>query len=109
MILLQAQDEEDLELDRLAGLAPPPPPLPPEEAQPGKQRSSKRAAEPEIIKEDTEDAYEELYPGYGGFSAGVVDSDDEDLTHMDSKEGKSRYDFETEEQWEVSHVLSPLI
>ena len=95
---MQAEDAEDMELERLAGLAPPPPPpLQTAEAEP--QREMKEAAEP--IPRDTEDAYEECYPDYGGFTGAVVDSDDEDLSHMDSKEGKSRYDFETEEQWEV--------
>ena len=47
------------------------------------------------------DVYAECYPGYHDFANGVVDSDEEDFTHMDSKEGKSRQDFQTEEQWEV--------
>lgn len=87
----------------MAGLAPPPP-------QKGETTAAaeprSRTADGDIIRKDTEDAYEECYPDYGGFNSAVVDSDEEDLTHMDSKEGKSRYDFETEEQWEVSHVCS---
>ena len=101
-MMLQQQDPEDMELDQLAGLAPPPPPpLQASDAEP--QRERKEAAE--TIPRDTEDAYEECYPDYGGFTGAVVDSDDEDLSHMDSKEGKSRYDFETEEQWEVRKNL----
>lgn len=96
--MLQLEDAEDMELDQLAGLAPPPPPLvQTSDAEPQEER--KQTAE--AIPRDTEDAYEECYPDYGGFTGAVVDSDDEDLSHMDSKEGKSRYDFETEEQWEV--------
>lgn len=50
------------------------------------------------------DAYAECYPAYHGFAGAVVDSDDEDLSHMDSKgeKGKGRTDFQTEEQWQVS-------
>lgn len=97
---MQHQDAEDMELDQLAGLAPPPPPpLQETTIDASSGRGKKEVAE--AIPRDTEDAYEECYPDYGGFTGAVVDSDDEDLTHMDSKEGKSRYDFETEEQWEV--------
>ena len=49
------------------------------------------------------DAYAECYPGYHEFNNQVVDSDDEaDYTHMDSKLGKSRTEFNTEEEWQVS-------
>ena len=49
------------------------------------------------------DAYAECYPGYHDFNNQVVDSDDEaDYTHMDSKLGKSRTEFNTEEEWQVS-------
>ena len=46
-------------------------------------------------------------PAYHGFAGAVVDSDDEDLSHMDSKleKGKGRTDFETEEQWQVGSLL----
>ena len=97
VLCLQLNDTEDMELDQLAGLAPPPKREAETVAQP--KRDKKESLE--AIPKDTEDAYEECYPDYGGFTGAVVDSDDEDLTHMDSKEGKSRYDFETEEQWEV--------
>lgn len=99
-------DAEDMELDQLAGLAPPPPPSQDPQADAQPRREKKEAAE--AIPRDTEDAYEECYPDYGGFAGAVVDSDDEDLSHMDSKEGKSRYDFETEEQWEVDYSIENL-
>lgn len=97
------QSEEDLELDRLGGFAPMPPSElePPKKVKPAKQ-------EDELIREDPENAYEELYPNYGGFSGAVIDSDEEDLTHMDNKEGKSKYDFGTEQEWEVS-TLAPSV
>ena len=48
------------------------------------------------------DAYAECYPGYHEYNQQVVDSDDEaDYTHMDSKLGKSRTEFNTEEEWQV--------
>ncbi|KAK9810192.1 hypothetical protein WJX72_006465 [[Myrmecia] bisecta] len=48
------------------------------------------------------DAYAECYPGYHEYATAVVDSDDENFNDMDSKEkGKSRYDFDTEEQWQA--------
>ncbi|KAK9805368.1 hypothetical protein WJX73_007555 [Symbiochloris irregularis] len=48
------------------------------------------------------DAYAECYPDYHGYAHAIVDSDEEDLSHMDSKEkGKGRTDFETEEQYET--------
>lgn len=48
------------------------------------------------------DAYAECYPGYHDFNNQVVDSEDEaDFTHMDSKLGKSRTEFNTEEEWQV--------
>jgi IK cytokine len=48
------------------------------------------------------DAYAECYPGYHDYNIQVVDSDDEaDYTHMDSKLGKSRTEFNTEEEWQV--------
>ncbi|CAL8466768.1 g6304 [Coccomyxa elongata] len=48
------------------------------------------------------DAYAECYPEYHGYNNTIVDSDDEaDFSHMDSKTGgKSRTDFDTEEQWQ---------
>ncbi len=48
------------------------------------------------------DAYAECYPGYHEYNNQVVDSEDEaDYTHMDSKLGKSRTEFNTEEEWQV--------
>ena len=49
------------------------------------------------------DAYAECYPEYHGYNNTIVDSDDEaDFSHMDSKTGgKSRTEFDTEEQWQV--------
>ena len=48
------------------------------------------------------DAYAECYPEYHGYNATIVDSDDEaDYSHMDSKFGKGRTDFQTEEEWQV--------
>ena len=35
-----------------------------------------------------------------GFAGEVVDSDEEDPSQMDSAKGKSRYDFNTEEEWQ---------
>ena len=92
-----SQDEEDMELDRLAGLAP----MPATELDPPKTVRPAKAQEEEVIAKDTDDAYEECYPDYGGFSGAVIDSDEEDLSHMDNKEGRSRYDFGTEQEWEV--------
>ncbi|KAL0026471.1 hypothetical protein WJX77_001145 [Trebouxia sp. C0004] len=47
------------------------------------------------------DAYGECYPGYHELGTAVVDDDEADFTAMDSKEkGRSRYDFDTEEQWQ---------
>ncbi|KAK9916318.1 hypothetical protein WJX75_001184 [Coccomyxa subellipsoidea] len=48
------------------------------------------------------DAYAECYPAYHEYNNTIVDSDDEaDFSHMDSKTGgKSRTDFDTEEQWQ---------
>lgn len=74
--------------------------MPPSELDPP-QTIKPKQTEDEIIEKETDDAYGECYPGYGGFSGALVDSDDEDLTHMDNKEGKSRYDFGTEQEWEV--------
>lgn len=51
------------------------------------------------------DAYAECYPGYHNYSGTVVDSDEEDYTHMDTREkGRSRLDFDTEEQWQVRQL-----
>lgn len=48
------------------------------------------------------DAYAECYPGYHDYNNTIVDSDDEaDYSHMDSKYGKGRTDFQTEEEWQV--------
>ncbi|GAX78797.1 hypothetical protein CEUSTIGMA_g6234.t1 [Chlamydomonas eustigma] len=47
-----------------------------------------------------ENDYAECYPLQAGFGGEVVDSDEEDLSHMDTTKGKSRYDFTTEEEWE---------
>lgn len=49
------------------------------------------------------DAYAECYPAYHEYNNTIVDSDDEaDFSHMDSKTGgKSRTDFDTEEQWQA--------
>ncbi|CAL5227428.1 g10390 [Coccomyxa viridis] len=47
------------------------------------------------------DAYAECYPGYHDYNNQIVDSEDEaDYTHMDSKLGKSRTEFNTEEEWQ---------
>ena len=101
---MQPEDDEDAELDQLAGLAPKAPaaeePAQQEQQQAPSIRRSKDAVK-EAIPRDTEDAYEELYPDYQGYSGVLADSDEEDLTHMDGKDGASRYDFETEEQWQV--------
>jgi hypothetical protein len=97
-------DAEDMELDQLAGLAPPPPaPATEAEVEVGmKARRRKGAEAEEAIPKDSEDAYEECYPDYGGFTGAVVDSDEEDVSHMDSKEGgRSRYYFEKDAQWDV--------
>ena len=52
------------------------------------------------------DAYAECYPGYHDYNNQVVDSDDEaDYTHMESKLGKSRTEFNTEEEWQVGMAL----
>lgn len=47
------------------------------------------------------DAYAECYPAFHDFGNTVVDSDEEDLSHMDAK-GKltGRESFTTEEQWQ---------
>lgn len=53
------------------------------------------------------DAYAECYPAFHDFGTTVVDSDEEDLSHMDAK-GKlgARESFTTEEQWQqVGHCL----
>ena len=55
------------------------------------------------------DAYAECYPGYHDYNTQVVDSDDEaDYTHMDSKLGKSRTEFNTEEEWQVCGATTPI-
>ena len=95
------QDDEDLELDRLAGFAP----MPPSDLDPPQTIKPRGSEQDEIIRKDADDAYEECYPGYEGFNGAIVDSDDEDLTHMDNNQGKSRYDFGTEQEWEVNLSL----
>ncbi len=56
------------------------------------------------------DAYAECYPGYHEYAGTVVDSDEEDFTHMDGKEkGRSRIDFDTEEQWQVQNTWKIVI
>ena len=68
------------------------------ELQASRKEADARERDPSYIS----DAYAECYPGYHSYATAVVDSDDEDLSHMDSKDrGKSRADFETEEQWQV--------
>lgn len=49
------------------------------------------------------DAYAECYPAFHDFGNTVVDSDDEDLTHMDTK-GKmaGKESYTTEEQWQAA-------
>eukprot|EP00884_Botryococcus_braunii_P006803 jgi/Botrbrau1/16123/Bobra.7_2s0083.2 len=60
--------------------------------------SSSRERDPGYVS----DAYAECYPGYHTFAATVVDSDEEDYTHMDTRDkGRSRLDFDTEEQWQT--------
>lgn len=51
---------------------------------------------------DDDDAYAECYPEYAGLGAEVVDSDEEDFSKMDTggRGGMSRYDFNTEEEWQ---------
>eukprot|EP00798_Chlamydomonas_sp_ICE-L_P021686 gene21686-28709_t len=67
------------------------------EAERWRVRASK-TEEKEVDFEES--AYAECYPMQAGFVAEVVDSDDEDRAQMDGgKVGKSRYDFETEEEW----------
>jgi len=104
-----------MELDQLAGFVPPVAQVlaSEEEVQDVAKALRRRAdadAADDIIPRDTEDAYDECFPGYGGFSGAVVDSDEEDLSHMDGvkEAGRSRKDFETQEQWEVRLVCTPL-
>jgi hypothetical protein len=64
----------------------------------------KREKDPAYVS----DAYAECYPGYHEYAGTVVDSDEEDFTHMDGKEkGRSRIDFDTEEQWQVQNTRDP--
>ena len=55
----------------------------------------------EIDPSSLPDHYAECYPGFHQSYAGaVVDSDDEDFSHMDARnKGVSRYSFETDEEW----------
>lgn len=66
---------------------------------PCRREVDEREKEPGFVS----DAYAECYPEYHGYNNTIVDSDDEaDFSHMDSKTGgKSRTDFDTEEQWQV--------
>ena len=52
------------------------------------------------------DAYAECYPEYHGYNATIVD-DEADYSHMDSKFGKGRTDFQTEEEWQVPFICYP--
>ena len=65
----------------------------------GRREVDEREKDPSFVS----DAYAECYPGYHEYNNTIADSDDEaDFSHMDSKTGgKSRTDFDTEEQWQV--------
>ena len=73
----------------------------------GRREDGKQAARREVDARERDpnyvsDAYAECYPGYHEYAPAVVDSDDEDLSHMDTKDkGQGRADFETEEQWQA--------
>ena len=66
------------------------------------KRDDEREKDPAFVSE----AYAECYPEYHGYNATIVDSDEEaDYTHMDSKFGKGRTDFQTEEEWQARTLL----
>lgn len=63
------------------------------------KETDERERDPNFVS----DAYAECYPAFHDFGNTVVDSDDEDLTHMDTK-GKmaGKESYTTEEQWEAA-------